>query len=863
MNMIGSSGLTFSIGGGIPDPYRFVVGSDGKLNVYKNDILIGSQDEYGEWVRNQLTTGIGSIHLGELHSNGSAGENVVWVNENSSIAYYPPWSGATLDGVTSYPASARELGSLSSSEVYGPVGTATVAYQDITSVASNTVVFRIGFYPKEAYTGKLRLLVELTPGDIEVVSFYFDTTTSVNVYKEIQLNYPLFAKAGQQYRVSLMKADGNPLLVTAALSDNAKPYRKFWARSFTDSEVITKGHPEDIARLLETLSGANRLDASAIKNLDVGGFVGIINFAGGLSQFANATKGSYWKATQAGSLGGATFAIGDQLTCKNNVTGTPPNLTDATYWAINPNTNAIATSSTVGMVKVGNGLSVAVDGNVTVKPGLGIYLDGSGQTAVDAANLDVTTLKNASSLVNGIYKGQINGSSTLSTLTDAVRGNWWICTAAVTISGQSFAVGDQLWCFANVSGVPADLSNFNKVPNTTSNATTTTAGIAMIGTTLPLDVRNTTDAGTSTAWARSDHQHALGTTTNISSPSGSSLIVNAASAPGYLRTGNTTRVEWSDTAFYPSSGQTIDIGKTGQVFANVYANRVKSAASTALEIDGTSGGFLSNAGTKYLSWNGSAFSPQTTSAYDLGTSSLKFRSIYLDTKAAGTADDTAASTSFVNTATAYTKAGMDFTNATRPSRIFRDIVWMSSAGGSAITPSNVQFIAKDIDDAEKLAVYMLQQLVTFLKNLENDNQYDQMIGAWPANASLSSKLASGSFPATPSSGTDMDNTVTIAASANYATEWFELVVASSPDGATVWTTWVNIALFGSSLDAQVTYPFRMVYQTARGDNLTSFPTTSISSIAGTAPKCTARTSYTAPAAAFLLWPEVVSIELRR
>jgi hypothetical protein len=191
--------------------------------------------------------------------------------------------------------------------------------------------------------------------------------------------------------------------------------------------------PTDVARALEALSGTDRLSVTNLKDLDQiasGGLVGNINFGGTLTQFNNAQRNQYWKAGAVGTIGGVTFAIGDKLVCVANVTGTPPNLTNAAFWAVEANYQIIASTSVVGAIKVGAGLAVT---------GLGTLSSVASPTqttvvANQAARLAIPTSALAKSAIqtdtNIIY--YINGGDDPS-----ISGNW-INGGSVAASVQSF-----------------------------------------------------------------------------------------------------------------------------------------------------------------------------------------------------------------------------------------------------------------------------------------------------------------------------------------------------------------------------------------------------------------------------------------
>jgi hypothetical protein len=116
-------------------------------------------------------------------------------------------------------------------------------------------------------------------------------------------------------------------------------------------------------------------------------------------------------------------------------------------------------------------------------------------------------LNKADTLVSSVYQDALNATSTLATLTNATKGSWWNVAVAVTISGTAFAVGDQLWCRVNVTGIPANLTNFVRVPASVAIATNTTFGTVKYSNTLPLKSSTTPAIGVSQFVSREDHVH--------------------------------------------------------------------------------------------------------------------------------------------------------------------------------------------------------------------------------------------------------------------------------------------------------------------------------------------------------------------
>lgn len=279
--------------------------------------------------------------------------------------------------------------------------------------------------------------------------------------------------------------------------------------------VGAPANPAATARAIEALAGTDRLDALSLKNtsqLSSGGFVTAINFAGDMTQFTNALRNQYWKAGTAGSIGGITFAVGDKLVCRQNIAGTPVDLTTAADWANEVNLSTVATASLAGVVKPSDGMSVTADGTIAVKLSTGLKFDASKNLLADESNINALNLLNSNLLSTGVPKGGFNDTATLATFSNGVLGNWWVFggTNGFTLGGQTFNSGDQLWVRIAFSGSPADLTtNFVKVASTIGQASATVFGTVKLGALAPLAPANAAAIGTSQSVSREDHAHLL------------------------------------------------------------------------------------------------------------------------------------------------------------------------------------------------------------------------------------------------------------------------------------------------------------------------------------------------------------------
>jgi hypothetical protein len=215
---------------------------------------------------------------------------------------------------------------------------------------------------------------------------------------------------------------------------------------------------------------------------------------------------------------------------------------------------------------------------------------------------------------------------------------------------------------------------------------------------------------------------------------------------------------------------------------------------------------------------------------------------------------------FLSEEVPYLKSGADFTVSTNPQRVYRSHVWMSGSATAVRTwyPYQIPWVYADITAAELACVFWIQQLTMFFKDMENDNQYDQLIGALP---SFIVSRINGNYQL-PDANTDMDNSVGPGVT-TYPFEWYELIVGRNQAGTELYTMSFTLALIsGATYDANTLFPFRIIWQTTRGAGMVGFNGQTVVAIAGTQPRCTAYGTggVAIPAAAFPIWAMPVSIE---
>lgn len=251
---------------GIPDPYSMDVGVNGKLQLFKNNVMIQEQDETGAWIADSVKTGTGSLHIGDLFSAGSAGRHMTWVNHDNNTAYHAAASGVSLDGSSTTPLTTSVVGALGFDYPNGNSPTVvSIDYNYTFTAPINAVFYGLTMRAGEDFTGRLRWKVVDVNNNLEVASFY----TNVDVFDydtfPISFKYPLWAELGKTYRLTLTKDDGSLFKVKAG-DDGVTPYRVNEVAPYTDHLVFHEGSPEVAAASLNTLMGSDRISFDAIKN---------------------------------------------------------------------------------------------------------------------------------------------------------------------------------------------------------------------------------------------------------------------------------------------------------------------------------------------------------------------------------------------------------------------------------------------------------------------------------------------------------------------------------------------------------------------------------------------------------------------
>jgi hypothetical protein len=230
----------------------------GYLYIYERTLLptveawvfVSKTNKTGSVFSTSLTTGVGSFHLGDAHSIGSAGQNVVFKNESSDIAFFPLWQGQSTNGVTLYEPSARSFGAQVESEPNGALmpSSTPIPYDIPINLGTNVSFTKIKVMPADTSVTGGVWSVSYDVGNIEIARVDIPSWTA-GVELSIQFEYPLDIRSGEALHTRITRND-NGLFMMSRGGGTAQtiPWRRTTSRVFEDSEVINASqhiHPDE------------------------------------------------------------------------------------------------------------------------------------------------------------------------------------------------------------------------------------------------------------------------------------------------------------------------------------------------------------------------------------------------------------------------------------------------------------------------------------------------------------------------------------------------------------------------------------------------------------------------------------------
>lgn len=428
-------------------------------------VISGNIITVGESSTDSVTTNF--LTLGDK-LNSTFSNNVTWVDLNTGMSISPALQQLSTDGEIVSKVLSKVYSDIEHNEVNGTVGVNTVDFEGKFDVNHKSVSFSITAIPSEDYSGQIRILMSNEAYDTSLIDFVIPTMdlTSGTTH-EFQFDSPMWNAETETVHYAVLNKDGNPIQV---LSNNGSvPYISVKFRNFEEYAVFNESDVSALAETLRNLPLEERIDVLTLQNTDkllTGTYSGFINFGTDIHQFDNSVRNQYWKADSKSSIGGIDFNIGDKLVCTKSIS-IVTSLSDVNYFKIERNINSVATTSNAGIMIPNNGLDIDSTGKVNIKLGSGIKFDDNFNISADISNIDVTMLKNFSTLQKGSFRGVM--PTLLSDLSGSVRGDFWKASASGTLGIQKFSTGDELYCNVDTVVTPDDLLNFTLVPESTAS----------------------------------------------------------------------------------------------------------------------------------------------------------------------------------------------------------------------------------------------------------------------------------------------------------------------------------------------------------------------------------------------------------
>ena len=241
-----------SASGKLPGQYKFQVNAQEQLELWKDDERVAMQSPDGSWFADNISTGVGSLHLGGnasggmAHSLSSTGQNIGFKNEFSRSAeddklfFYPPWQAVTCDGDERIPPSYTRY--TSGKTVNYPVGAGSysgaVPYDFPVTFASNAEVYDVYIRLGEVYSGTVKnsILSNVTGAEIYATDVQISGTEGQTIH--IKYKYPFRVRAGDSLQMRLIKEDGTILMTHSGALDHAVPWRRIDSASFEDAPIV-------------------------------------------------------------------------------------------------------------------------------------------------------------------------------------------------------------------------------------------------------------------------------------------------------------------------------------------------------------------------------------------------------------------------------------------------------------------------------------------------------------------------------------------------------------------------------------------------------------------------------------------------
>lgn len=196
-----------------------------------------------------VKTGLNSLHLSEEHSNGSAGQNCVWVNNSSGFVWFPVWQGMNPDTGELIQPEMHDIGAIGTLDTAGVISAGAIDYNDTFTVGADSIFTKLNLQLEEDITDEELLLYVRRVGGNDIAKFKIFKTGLSGSMVEFKLKYPLWMKEGEQFETAITKSNGSYLQVTQSVE--ARPYREAtyfpYALKKVDNKLVFDTEIEDLS----------------------------------------------------------------------------------------------------------------------------------------------------------------------------------------------------------------------------------------------------------------------------------------------------------------------------------------------------------------------------------------------------------------------------------------------------------------------------------------------------------------------------------------------------------------------------------------------------------------------------------------
>jgi hypothetical protein len=198
---------------------------------------VQTTDKDGTTIATSVSTGVGSFHLGDYHSIGSGGQNVLFINHETDLAFYPGvWQAESIDGLTVVNPATRALEA--SRVVSQPNGTGRtgfpVPYQFTLAPTVNVAFYSVRIRLEEDSPEGITWVATSASGK-EFMRKQDPTPRVASNYITVQFEYPVYLRVGDVANITVShRHNGAIAQCTSGTTVPTEPWRETRSRRYID-----------------------------------------------------------------------------------------------------------------------------------------------------------------------------------------------------------------------------------------------------------------------------------------------------------------------------------------------------------------------------------------------------------------------------------------------------------------------------------------------------------------------------------------------------------------------------------------------------------------------------------------------------